>query len=164
MLKILKLFQRFIFGLVYFINRIFLRIIGVRYGHNLETFSASSIEAPYNLRIGDNVWIGKNCSFYCLSGVTIGDNVLIAKDVSIISNDHNFSDRSIPIVKQGISRSKNRVTIGDNVWIGEKSIILKNVSIGEGAVVGAGSVVTKNVPPFAIVAGNPARIIKMRRK
>jgi Acetyltransferase (isoleucine patch superfamily) len=56
----------------------------------------------------------------------------------------------------------NRVRIGNDVWIGASAIVLKGVSIGDGAVIGAGSVVTKDVPPYAIVGGNPARIIRMR--
>lgn len=163
MLKLLKIVQQAIFNFIYVVNRLILKITGVKYGKNFKTFTVFSIEAPYNLQIGNNVWIGSNCSFYCSSGIRIGNDVLIAKGVSVISNDHKFSDADVPINLQGISKSKNKVTIGNNVWIGEKAIILKNVSVGEGAVVGAGSVVTKNVPPLAIVAGNPARIIKVRK-
>ena len=56
--------------------------------------------------------------------------------------------------------SKGIIKIGDNVWIGDKATILSNVSIGDGSIVAANSVVTKNVPPYSVVAGNPARVIK----
>ena len=101
--------------------------------------------------------------------IEVGDDVMIAWGTTIV--DHNshsssFSKRSEDVInwmqgKKDWSHVKTSpVKICDKVWIGFNTIILKGVTIGEGAVVGAGSVVTKNVPPWTIVAGNPARIIR----
>lgn len=66
------------------------------------------------------------------------------------------------MLEQGMAEAKP-VTVGDDVWIGQRALILPGVSIGTGAIVAAGSVVTRDVPPFAVVAGNPAKVIKDRR-
>lgn len=92
----------------------------------------------------------------------IGRDVMMGPDVVIFTTDHIFSDTSRPMMDQGMAAAKP-VTIGDDVWIGQRALILPGVSIGTGAIVAAGAVVTRDVPPFAVVAGNPARIIKDRR-
>jgi acetyltransferase-like isoleucine patch superfamily enzyme len=118
--------------------------------------------------IGKNTFIGGS-RIICAESVEIGDHVLISWGCNIV--DHNshaiyWQDRREDIRNwyQGKKiwdkvKSK-RVMIEDHVWIGFNSIILKGVTIGHGAVIGAGSVVTKDVPPLAIVGGNPARIIR----
>lgn len=82
-------------------------------------------------------------------------------DVVILTHTHNIDRVDIPMGKQG-SRVA-RVIIGDDVWIGMRSIIMPGVKIGNGAVIGAGAVVTKDVPDYAIVGGVPAKIIKYRK-
>jgi acetyltransferase-like isoleucine patch superfamily enzyme len=114
--------------------------------------------------MGNNVWISKNVAFYAMNGVRIGNDVTIAKDVSLISGDHGFSGVGKRINEQTMKKTNNPIDIQDDVWIGEKAVILKNVTIGRGSVVGAGSVVTKSVDPYSIVAGNPAKVIKIRRQ
>lgn len=159
----LKLFQSIIFGGIYFFSSLMLRIIGVRFGKNLKTFPVTTIESPAKISIGDNVWIGKNISLYGCNGIKIGDDVVIAKDVSLISGNHKYLDRAVKIRNQEMQSDKPPIIIGNDVWIGEKAIILKSVTVGEGCVVGAGAVVTRDVPPFSVVAGNPAVIIKQRQ-
>ena len=84
--------------------------------------------------------------------MTIGDWVLIGWDVTITDTDeHDWP---------GLGRRCAPVTIGDNAWIGARSIILKGVTVGEHAVIGAGSVVTRDVPPYALAAGSPAKVIR----
>lgn len=92
--------------------------------------------------------------------LVIGKSCFIASNVSISDNDGHPLDptergRGEPVKSEDVLAVK----IGDNVWIGEGSAILKGVSVGEGAVIGTKSVVTRNIPPFAIVAGNPATVI-----
>lgn len=111
--------------------------------------------------------IEANCNFgafnhiTCTNRVTIGDGCLTGKWVTITDNSHGKTDidsLKVPPIKRPIF-SKGPVIIGKNVWIGDKATILPNVTIGDGAVIAANAVVTKDVPPYAVVAGNPARII-----
>ncbi len=162
MYRLLKSFQRIVYESIYACARLLLRSMGVSFGKNLQSFSVFSIETPHLLRIGDNVWIGRDCSFYADSGITIGNDVMVSRGVSIISSDHAYADASRAIRDQGMKIESRPVVIGDDVWIGEKAIILKEVTIGEGAIIGAGAVVTRDVPPFDIAAGNPARIVGSR--
>ena len=112
------------------------------------------------LIVGDNSNIGPGAYIGCSGLVTIGKNVMISPGVSIYAENHNFSDTNIPMKDQGVTVSF--VTIEDDCWIASNSIILAGVTIGKGSVVAAGSVVTKNVPPYSVVAGAPATIIKSR--
>jgi len=93
-------------------------------------------------------------------GVEIGRNVLIGPHVQIISYQHNYRDRSLPIKQQGTTGKK--IEIQNDVWIGAGSVILAGVVIGQGSVVGAGSVVTRSCAPYSVLAGVPARLMKER--
>lgn len=107
------------------------------------------------LDIGDGVNLTENCRIDFSGGVTIGKNTLISKNVSIETHDHGFDPRSEPVFKS--------LVIGEDVWVGEKAMILSNVrTIGDRAIIAAGSVVTKPVPAGSIVAGVPAKVIKVR--
>lgn len=94
-------------------------------------------------------------------GVTIGEDVVMGPDVVIMTITHAYVDPDTPVNMQG-ALARRPVLVGRDVWIGTRVIILPGVHIGEGAIVGAGSVVTKSVPPYAVVAGNPARVVKWR--
>lgn len=93
--------------------------------------------------------------------VTIGDYVMMGPDCLIYTQNHKFDDLSIPMQQSGFSEVRP-VTIGNDVWIGGRVIILPGVTIGDGCIVGAGAVVSKDVPPYSIVVGNPARVVKSR--
>jgi len=122
------------------------------------------------IMIGNNVYIGGGTLLDCVSIIEIEDDVLISYQ-GILADSDNHSVR-YSIRKKDLSdwRDGGRhdwsttvtkpIKIGKGVWIGARAIILKGVTVGEGAIVGAGSVVTKDVPPWTIVAGNPARIIR----
>jgi acetyltransferase-like isoleucine patch superfamily enzyme len=101
--------------------------------------------------------------------VLIGSFCSIADGVQIHGETHHANDRASTYPfrarLQGLAepaRGKGKVVIGNDVWIGSRAIILSNLQIGDGAVIGAGAIVTKDVPPYAIVAGNPARLIRYR--
>jgi acetyltransferase-like isoleucine patch superfamily enzyme len=119
------------------------------------------ISDPKYVKIGKNVCFnGFNEIWSGPPGIEIGDNVVFANHIVVISDFHHYeNDEMLPYDRNDIARP---VHIGNNVWIGMHSIILPGVYIDEGAVIAAGSVVTKSVPKCAIVAGNPARIIKYR--
>lgn len=110
--------------------------------------------------------IGRNCAFHAChvnaSGgeIIIGDNVIIAPGAVLRCSGHKYINASITIRDQG--HEKGSINVGDDVWIGANAVILPNIKIGDGAVVAAGSVVTKDVLAYSVVAGVPAKIIKMR--
>lgn len=112
-----------------------------------------------HLHIGENSGIGRNS---CLQGeIYIGDNVMMGQECIIYTKNHAFSDINKPMIKQGFMET-SPVIIEDDVWIGGRVIILPGRKIGRGAIIGAGAVVVKDVPQYAIVGGNPARILKYR--
>ena len=113
--------------------------------------------------IHDNVIIGPFAHITAINRITIGKGVLTGKYITITDNSHGRYDSADYMTGQPAVRplfSKGPVSIGENVWIGDKAVILPGVTIGNHAVVGANAVVSADVPPYAIVVGNPARIIK----
>lgn len=120
-----------------------------------------SISNPQNLSLGDDSGIGINAKLDCSENIEIGSRCLMGPDVMIYTSDHNWCSDKETYFLTGMSTSP--VFIDDDAWLGARSIILKGVKVGRGATVAAGSIVTKDVPPFAIVGGNPAKIIKYRK-
>ncbi|MBN2445608.1 MAG: acetyltransferase [Phycisphaerae bacterium] len=113
------------------------------------------------LRIGDHSGVGVNCQVY--GEVRIGNDVMMGPDTLILTMNHRFDRLDVPMRLQGHA-APEPVTIRDDVWIGTRVIILPGVTIGRGAVIGAGAIVTKDVPEYAIVGGNPARVIRQRNQ
>lgn len=117
--------------------------------------------------LNKNTIIGNNCNFNGMrivgeGKVVIGDNFHSGVDCMIITSNHNFDDGiSIPYDNTYINKT---IKICDNVWFGNRVIVTGNVVIGEGSIIAAGGVVCKDVPPLAIVGGNPAKVIKYRNK
>lgn len=104
--------------------------------------------------IGENSIIGKY--------TTIGNDVMMGPQCYIYTRNHRHDTIHVPMIDQGVEDWKP-VKIGNDVWIGSRVTILPGVTIGDGSIIGAGSVVAKDVPPYAIVCGNPATIIKFRK-
>lgn len=114
------------------------------------------------IEIGDGFSLGEYTHITAIGHMKIGRNLLTGRWVTITDNSHGTTDYEslvIPPTQRAIV-SKGDVSIGDNVWIGDKATILPNVTIGDGAVIAANSVVTKDVPAYCVVAGNPAKVIK----
>lgn len=123
-----------------------------------------------NISIGEWCYVGQGARVWSSESVHIGDRVLISHNVNIFDSlthplgaqQRHAQFRSI--VKSGHPKSidlgEQRVTVGNDVWIGANACILRGVSIGEGAIVGACSVVTHDIQPYTIVGGNPARVIR----
>lgn len=107
--------------------------------------------------IGSHTTVNRRCYLDGRGGLSIGNKVNISPEVYLLSLTHDFHDPGFPAVPKN-------VVIEDYVWIGARAMVLPGVTLSEGCVVGAGSVVTKDVPPYAIVAGVPARKIGERSR
>ncbi len=111
------------------------------------------------LSIGDNSGIGINCEVY--GPLTIGNDVMMGPEVVIYTSGHKHDRTDIKMIEQGRTEAAP-VTIGSDVWIGRRTMIMPGVTIGSGVVIAAGAVVTKDVPDYAVVGGVPARVLKSR--
>ena len=135
-------------------------------GKNVHVDYSTSIFQPFNhIYLGDNTYIGPRALFYCTnSQVIIWGGVTIGPSLTIIAGDHNYKTVGKYIIDEKNKTPENDqdVVIEPDVWIGCNVTILKGVSIHRGAIVAAGSIVIKDVPSYAIVAGNPAKVIKYR--
>jgi len=114
------------------------------------------------MSIGSGTWIGQQCFFHSAGGLVIGNNVGIGPAVKILTSYHKASDARKPVLHTPVSFAK--VTIEDDSDIGMGVIILPGVTIGRGCVIGAGAVVNRSIPPYSVAVGNPAKIIKLRKK
>ncbi|MFT4116120.1 sugar O-acetyltransferase [Bradyrhizobium sp.] len=107
------------------------------------------------IRVGRNVFVNQNCTFYDLGGLDIGDDVMIGPNVSIITTGHPLQ----PSQRRSVTIGKP-IVIERNVWIAAGATIIGGVTVGENSVVAAGAVVTKDVPANTLAGGNPARVIR----
>jgi acetyltransferase-like isoleucine patch superfamily enzyme len=112
--------------------------------------------------IGDKTVLGQECTISAYQHVSIGEQCIVADRVMLIDFDHNVAEVERPIRVQGIY--KRDVRVGNNVWIGYGAQILRGVSVGDNSIIGASAVVTKDVPANAVVAGVPARVLRMRER
>lgn len=147
-------------------------------GKRCRIFPGVYFANPGNVHLGDDVLVDFDCSFLCevpagflrvgngvqfnpnssidfAGGMIIGDDALVSEGAIVYTHDHGLDPRSAPVASQ--------LSIGKGAWIGARSIILPSVNvIGDYAVVGAGAIVTKDVPAGAVVAGNPAKVVRTR--
>lgn len=111
--------------------------------------------------IGENSSIAQNCTISGGNeGVFIGDNVMIAPNCVIVAFNHSYDGVNVPMLKQGVV--EKTIIIENDVWIAANCTVTAGVKIGKGSIVAANSCVSKNVPPYSIVGGVPAKIIKKR--
>lgn len=128
---------------------------------------SSDIKGIENLSVGDGTSIPKGSTFYCTEApLTIGKKVIFGPKPTIITGDHRIDILGKYIidvtVDEKLPENDLPVVIEDGCWIGANVTILKGVTIGRGSVVAAGAVVTKSFPPYSIIGGIPAKMIKMR--
>jgi len=131
------------------------RPCGVRVGHDTGVYHGSF----FDLGPRGEVTIGDFCTlvgavFACDSRVEIGDYVFVAHEVTLADG---FA--AVPGAGSGDGEPATSIVLGQSCWVGARSVLLAGARIGEGAIIGAGTVVDFEVPPFAIVAGNPARLV-----
>lgn len=145
-------------------------IVNFVVGRNkLKVGKNSKIHPTVVIRHGERLEIGDNCFINhgnvlqagkCISKIIIGNNVQTGPGVMMFAYNHGTKLNGVSMVDQNYFDAD--IIIGDDVWIGANSTITSGVTIGSGVVIGAGSVVTKNIPDNTIVAGVPAKIIKIR--
>ena len=154
-------------------NQIYTKLVPSRFradwmhrGKNVHIDYASSLFVPFkHIWLGDDIYIGPRALFYCTkSKIIIMGKVTIGPSLTIMAGDHNYKTIGKFVFDEVTKMPENDqdVVIEPDVWIGCNVTILKGITIHHGAIVGAGTVVTKDIPPYAIVAGNPAKIIKSR--
>lgn len=157
MIILSQLLKKIYYNLVRFRIYLFLRECK-KVGKNISLGFPLTFEGKREIEIGHDVSIASFVHIWGHGSVKIGNRVLIATHTAITSltHDHTYETmRFAPIIAKP-------VIIEDDVWIGSNAVINPGITLGKGAVVGAGAIVTKDVPPYAIVAGVPARILKYR--
>ena len=134
------------------------RLIGKRVDDTFRLFPPFYTDFGKNITIGKNVFINSGCHFQDQGGIVIGDGALIGHNVVLATINH------------ALAPSENRrnyyapIKIGNNVWIGSNATVLPGVTIGEWSVVAAGAVVSKDIPPYTVVGGVPAKVLKKIKK
>lgn len=134
-----------------------MRMMGVNMSKNVKFFSGFSVRSPKKLKIEDGVSIGPKVLLDARCGITIRKSAVIAYDAVIWSLNHDYND-------EHFCGKGAPVEIGEYAWICSRAIILPGITIGKGSVIASGAIVTKNVPPYAIVAGVPAKVIGHREE
>lgn len=129
-----------------------------RSGRDINVEHGADFASGRGIEIGDRSGLGVNCR---IGPCRIGRNVMMGPDVVFVTGNHEFSRTDVPMIDQG-GQGPKPIEIGDDVWIGTRVVVLPGVRVGDGAILAAGAIVTKDVPEFAIVAGNPARVVRLR--
>lgn len=136
------------------LRKIMERLIGKKLDNTFRLFPPFYTDFGKNITIGKDVFINSGCHFQDQGGITIGDGSLIGHNVVLATINHDLNPKN---------DRKNHyapIKIGAHVWIGSNATVLPGVSIGDWAVVAAGAVVTKDVPPYTVVGGLPAKVLK----
>lgn len=132
------------------------KVMGFTIGKGSYIFLNCKFDAAKGLKIGENSVVNSNCRIDTRGDISIGNNVSISENVIILTADHDMD--------QADMAGRNRgVTIEDYTWIGTRAIIMPDIKINFAAVIAAGAVVTKNVEDYNVVAGVPAKFIKLRK-
>src|ERR1700744_1865295 len=137
------------------VRAVFSELIGSRVGEGFLLIPPFYTAHGTKSRVGRNVFVNQNCTFYDLGGLDIGEGVIIGPNVSIITSGHPIAPSQR---RAGVTAKP--IVIERNVWIGASATIIGGVTVGENSVLAAGAVGTKKVPPKPLVGGNPARVIR----
>jgi acetyltransferase-like isoleucine patch superfamily enzyme len=140
------------------IRDLFSQLIGQKVDESFLLIPPFYTTGGDEIRVGRNVFVNQNCTFYDLGGLDIADDVLIGPNVSIITSGHPLEPSQRRAATTGTP-----IVIEKNVWIAAGAIIIGGVTVGENSVVAAGSVVTRDIPPNTLAGGNPAKVIRQLR-
>ena len=136
--------------------RIFLlRLFGAKIGKNCLVFPSTKVWAPWNLEMGDYASLGEAVFCYNVASVKLGQQATVSREAFLCAVSHDITSPIFELVTKPI-------VIESSAWVAARAMILLGVTVGEGAVVAAGSIVTKDVSPWTVVAGNPAKVVKVR--
>lgn len=133
-----------------------LRLFGAQIGREAHVYPSARIYLPWNLIMGEQSSIGEWALIYNLGLVKIGERATVSHRAHICAGTHDYRDPGLPLLRQPIE-------IGSQAWICADAFVGPNVRVGEGVIVGAAAVVVRDVLDWQIVAGNPARFVKMRQ-
>jgi putative colanic acid biosynthesis acetyltransferase WcaF len=136
-------------------RRLALILFGAKIGKRVLIRPGVRVTYPWNLAIGDYVWIGDDVTLYSVAEISVGSHSVISQEAYLCAGTHDYRDVSFRFVSAPIS-------IAGECWIGARAFIGPGVAIGHASVVGAGSIVMKSVEAEAIVAGNPAKLVGRR--
>ncbi|WP_199748415.1 acyltransferase [Pedobacter sp. KBW01] len=143
---------------------ILLKPLFKKYGKNF-IFDPNGVYSYRTIQVGDDVFIGPGATLSASeSGIVFGNKIMLGPNVTMMGGDHNVMEigRYMYDVVEKKPENDIRIVVEDDVWIGSGATVLKGVTLGEGSIVAAGAVVNKDVPPYAIVGGIPAKVLKMR--
>lgn len=145
------------------IKNIYARKLFDNVGENVSIRPKTKISYMKNISINDNSSIGDRSQIIAADKIKIGSNVMMGPEVLILTQNHNIVGQNKLLIEGGVN--KKAVYIGDDVWIGARSIILPGAKLNRGIIVAAGSIVVgKEYPAYAVIGGNPAKVIKYREE
>ena len=129
-----------------------LRLFGAKLHGKPFIHQRARIQIPWNITIHDQACVGDRANLYSLGLIEVMEKAVIAQEVYLCTGTHDFSDSTLPL-------QVAKITIGKNVFVGARALVLPGVEIGEASIIGAASVVTKNIPANVTAVGNPAKAI-----
>lgn len=132
-----------------------LKVFGAEVGNNVVIKPRVNIKYPWNLIIGNDVWIGENVWIDSLDKVQIGNNVCLSQGALLLCGNHDFSKQTFDLIT-------GKIILEDGVWIGARSTVCPNVVCHSHSVLSVHSVATKNLDPYTVYRGNPATPVKER--
>ncbi len=133
-----------------------LRLFGAQIGERVVIRQGVIVKYPWHLIVGNDCWIGEQVWIDNLTTVRLGSDVCLSQGVYLCTGNHDWTDPAFGLRTSGIE-------INDGGWAGAKSILMPGSILKEAAICAAGSVVSGTVPPYHIVAGNPARLVRTRK-